>query len=739
MKSSFHTPTNVHPAPHVPPARLRPRLNAIAAAVRLALLAAPMLVAAQTTTLPRVNVSGSAAAPPLTAVTEDIAASPANVTVLGRKELDAKTITTYGDIFRGLTGVYVNEYGQGLVAYEIKFRGFTSGHGRDVAASLDGVPLNVTGSQHTNGYMDLATLIPELVDRVEVVRGPFSPYAGNHAVAGSVQMFTDRDAQSSVKATVDSFGRVRIVPIYATAAGPGNLLLALDATHGSAYTRQSNIDRVNLFTRYVLPLTNASAAVRFQSYRADAEAPGYLDLARIESGAIDRRDALNKGIGDTKRQQNLVFNYRSDDADGKLGDRFGWTSGLSANAYVVRDKRERFTNFDISLPSNSGTNIGAERDRLNQTGFDVRKVQSFKLGGWPSQLALGAQFNRERINALNFSADANRNALAPSASTPDTVGIDRNVLTTTKALYTQLQVQPLVALKLTAGLRYDHLDFTVNLRPQDDTYAAAVAAGLGPNVNASKGRVSPKLGVALNLFDAPNNSVDAYANYALGLKSPYAFSDFFSNLGSSSVVPDLALSTLRSAELGLQGGSKDGAMKWRAGVWDTRQEKEGQRTDAGVFLDFGTTTRRGFDVEGSVALSPSTRVFANYSAVRARSLTSAAGQNYLTNVPEWSGALGVQTAFISGAHRFDVSVEDSVVGPQAITADNTARGKTYNRLTARAAYSNAERKGASAFVSLVGYDKQYEETRFDFGGGAVGVSPRPKFEATVGVQFPFNF
>ena len=42
-------------------------------------------------------------------------------------------------------------------------------------------------------------------------------------------------------------------------------------------------------------------------------------------------------------------------------------------------------------------------------------------------------------------------------------------------------------------------------------------------------------------------------------------------------------------------------------------------------------------------------------------------------------------------------------------------------------------------MSLVGSDKQYEETRFDFGGGDVGESPQLTFEATVGVQFLFDF
>jgi outer membrane receptor for ferrienterochelin and colicin len=186
--------------------------------VAVALLMVSSLVAvaqqAPVSSLPTVEVIGATVRPSLTQITEDVQASPASVTVLGRKELEQKAITTYGDIFRGVTGVSVAEYGQGLVAYEIKFRGFTSGHGRDVAVYRDGMPLNVTGSQHTNGYMDLAQLIPELLDRVEIVRGPFSSYAGNPAVAGSMQLYTGKNVATSIKATVDNFGRLRVLPIF---------------------------------------------------------------------------------------------------------------------------------------------------------------------------------------------------------------------------------------------------------------------------------------------------------------------------------------------------------------------------------------------------------------------------------------------------------------------------------------------------------------------------------------------
>ena len=706
-------------------------------AVGAALLGMPLIVVAQSAaavqTLPDVEIRATAVAPPLTRITEDIAASPASVTVLGRKELDQKTITTYGDIFRGVTGVNVTEYGQGLVAYELKFRGFTSGHGRDVAGFLDGVPLNLTGSQHTNGYMDLAQLIPELVDRVEIVRGPFSVYAGNHAVAGSVQFYTDRRVPSMLKASVDSFGRTRILPVISTDIGSGTLLLAADATKGSAYTDQSDQSRLNLFSRYSFPMLNGTGAVRFQVYNAVADAPGYLDLAKVESGAIDRRDPLAKGIGDAKHQQNLVFNYRSDDAEGRSGFGSGWTSSV----YAVRDRRERYTFFDLTVPTNSTVPIGGERDRLHQAGLDLRKTSSFDLAGLPAQWTAGVQYNRENIDALNFTADADRHALLPSAAMPDTVGVDRKVLTTTRAVYAQVQFKPIEALKLTGGLRYDRIGFDVNLRPQDDAFAGASAVGLA-NIASTAARVSPKLGASLQVVDTGASTIELYGNYATGLKSPYAFSDFFANVATTSAVPDLALSTLRSYEAGLTGGAKDGSTRWRAGYWDTRQEKEGQRNDAGTFESFGTTTRRGFDVEASALVTSTVRAYANYSAVRARSLTAAPGQDYLTNVPKWIGTLGANAVLSTGLHRFDLTLEDSIVGPASVTAGNSLRTRSYNRLTARVAYGNASYKGLTGFVQLVGYDRPLEETQFDFGGGAVGISPRPRLSALIGIQYAFD-
>ena len=660
--------------------------------------------------LPNVEVSGERSRVPTTRVTQDIEAAPASTTVLDRKDLDRLSIASYGDMFRNVTGVFVNDYGQGLVSYEIKMRGFASGHGRDIAFSLDGVPLNITGSQHTNGLADLALVIAETVDRVEIVRGPFSATAGNHAVAGSVNFFTDRNTRSQVKVDVDSFGRVGVLPVYSGELGPGRLLMALDATKGKGYTEQSELRRTNLFVRYGLAVGAGLASVRLQHYDADADAPGYLNLGRIQSGLIGPRSAVSPGPGDAKKQTNLVLNYRSDDAEGKTGIASGW----SATAYAVRDDRRRWANYDPNTPVGTAPDLESERDKLDQKGLDVRKATAF---GEAAQLLVGMQFNDEKVDALLFFADANRQSVGDAS-----VAAQRDVNTRTTALFADFQLSPVRALKLQAGLRWDHINFDVALKPLDDAFG-------GPGGNRfsnTKSQLSPKLGVAWAIVegDAP---IELFANAARGLKSPYTYRDF-------NRLPDSNITPLTSYEVGLHGGTA--ATNWRASVWQTKQEKEALFNASNQFLGNQRTNRNGFDLEGRLALSQDLRLSANYSRVRARVLGQG-NNDRITGVPDWTAGVGVEGLLPSVVGRVEWSLNDTIVGPQPLLADDSASTQSYHRIGARVALTPVALPSAKFALAVTHYTRPYEETRFDAGGGEFGVAPKPRWKAMVTAQYTF--
>ena len=77
-----------------------------------------------------------------------------------------------------------NEGGDGH-AEQIFLRGFDAREGQDIEMRVNGDVINQAGNLHGNGYADLHFVIPELVQALRVVEGPYDPRQGNFAVAGS--------------------------------------------------------------------------------------------------------------------------------------------------------------------------------------------------------------------------------------------------------------------------------------------------------------------------------------------------------------------------------------------------------------------------------------------------------------------------------------------------------------------------------------------------------------------------
>ncbi|MGF1467389.1 MAG: TonB-dependent receptor domain-containing protein [Sandaracinaceae bacterium] len=70
-------------------------------------------------------------------------------------------------------------------AASIFLRGFDAEEGEDLEILLEGIPLNEPSQAHGHGYADTLVIIPELVQAVRVVAGPFDPSQGDFAVAGT--------------------------------------------------------------------------------------------------------------------------------------------------------------------------------------------------------------------------------------------------------------------------------------------------------------------------------------------------------------------------------------------------------------------------------------------------------------------------------------------------------------------------------------------------------------------------
>jgi TonB family protein len=77
-----------------------------------------------------------------------------------------------------------NEGGEGH-AEQIFLRGFDAREGQDIEMRVNGDVINQAGNLHGNGYADVHFVLPELVQSLHVIEGPYDPRQGNFAVAGS--------------------------------------------------------------------------------------------------------------------------------------------------------------------------------------------------------------------------------------------------------------------------------------------------------------------------------------------------------------------------------------------------------------------------------------------------------------------------------------------------------------------------------------------------------------------------
>jgi hypothetical protein len=115
-------------------------------------------------------------------------ASSATQGTVGAKELQDRPILRSGELLETVPGVIITQHAGGGKANQYFLRGFNLDHGTDFAVFIDDMPLNLPSHAHGEGYADMNTVIPELVQRVNYEKGPYYADVGNFGSAGSAHL-----------------------------------------------------------------------------------------------------------------------------------------------------------------------------------------------------------------------------------------------------------------------------------------------------------------------------------------------------------------------------------------------------------------------------------------------------------------------------------------------------------------------------------------------------------------------
>lgn len=660
-----------------------------------------------------VEVTGGATPVSKTELSTEATASPASVTLVGREYVARQAVTSYGDLLRPLAGVTVANFQLGGVGYGISMRGYVvTEHARDILFLIDGVPQNQGSNIQTNGYTDLNPLIPETLRRIEVTKGPFSPFYGDHALGGTIRFDTEDRLASSVSLTGGTYGFVRAVAIAALGSPDrtkGGGYVALEENRSDGYRDNGHDQRLNGLAKYSFPMAGGMGAVRVQAFSSQFGSANYLIQADVESGRTARRAALDPTDGGRTQQQNAVFTYRGNNTEQY------WT----ATAYV---QHHDFTRFRVGQNGTTRALTAQRKERGDQVwaGFDLRRTVVSTLAGVPVEYAAGVSFRGDDIDNTRFQTAGRAEIKQVQA---------RRVRTYTPAVYGLFQLKPTERLKLTLGARYDRLYYNITSEALDSDYP-------NKDLQPHPGVFSPKVGLAFSVSSA----VSVFANAARGFKAPSGYEENIEN-------PDLGVSRLSTYEVGLAGDDASGRLHGLVAAYRTEQTGEIQNDPvSGALLNYGKTLRQGIEGEGRYRFGEnpgSLAVFANYSVLQAVLRNGDAGTHYVLNAPRYVGALGLDFtagAASNAANQLTLSVYDQLQGPKHLNDDGSLESQAFQRVSGKLIFTRpAAYSGFRVFLETTFYpdgSRGLDEMSF-VTGGVLRTAPQPKATFSAGVRLPF--
>ena len=400
------------------------------------------------------------------------------------------------DILSVAPGMFVVQHAGGGKANQYFLRGFDADHGTDVALSVDGVPANMVSHGHGQGYADLNWVIPELVERIEVNKGPYLARHGDFATAGALELVTRRrldEYQLSIGA--GSFGTLRGFAGLSPELGEQtSALLAAElyATDGP-FERDEDLTRINLFTRLTRELDpRSSLELTLTHYSAAWNASGQIPLRAVRAGTLDRFGTLDTSDGGASSRSSAALRYSAEPSQG---------SELSLLAYAADYRLSLFSNFTFfSRDPENGDQIEQNDARL-VTGATAEYVFAHALGGMTFVSRAGADARRDHIdNALHY--DRARERLSDVVD----AGIDETRL----SIYAEEAITWTPFLRTLFGARLDRFNFDVDDRREDLTSLGTKSSGVRDSLI-----LSPKA----SLVVSPRTDWDVFLNFGYGFHS----------------------------------------------------------------------------------------------------------------------------------------------------------------------------------------------------------------------------
>ncbi|RON30131.1 TonB-dependent receptor [Pseudomonas lini] len=507
---------------------------------------------------------------------QDVASVPSTVTVHTREELDRNNVNSIKDLVRYEPGVSVGGAGQrsGLTGYNI--RGID---GDRVLTQVDGVQVpdgffNGPYAQTNRNYVD-----PEIVKRVEILRGPASVLYGSSAIGGAVSYYT-LDPDDIIKPGKEVGARLKTGYSSAddswltsgTVAGRtgefdgllhlsqrnGHETESYGETGGTGLNRSEanpeDVRTTNVLAKLGWNYTDDSRfGLTYEHYKDDRDTN--------QLSAVGGPFNAGRGFGfyksrtgnDTITRERFGLEH-SFGLDSTLADHIKWT----LNYQIAKTDQ---STEEIYAPSRTVLRTRETTYKDRQWVFDAQADKSFAIADTDHRITYGTTLKQNKVTGLRTGsgtcltvAGSCRTIGAASATDTLTAASDfPDPTINTYSLFAQDEIS-WNNWTFLPGARYDYTQLKPHITNEFLVTADQSGNGVVSDDTKTWHRLSPKFGTTYSF----NDNYTWYGQYAEGFRTPTAKALYgrFENLSGGYQVepnPDLKPEKSKSYETGLRG------------------------------------------------------------------------------------------------------------------------------------------------------------------------------------------
>ena len=304
-------------------------------------------------------------------------------------QVNAQPFSRPAEALEIVPGLIITQHSGEGKANQYFLRGFQLDHGTDLALFLDGMPLNMRTHGHGQGYADLNFLMPELLNTLEVKKGPYYADEGDFASAGTIRMtYVDRLPKSLFSVTAGSFDYKRLFGAKSFSLGPGDLLMAAEgAVYNGPWVRPDEMRKINAVAKWTEGTRDNGFTVTGMAYANRWYSTDQVPQRAIDIGLIPRNGTLDPSDGGNTSRFSLSARWAQSDA----------TTATKVEAYVVHSSLNLFNDFTYNLGQPDIGDQFRQFDRRTLAGVDARHAIRYDLSGIPTETRFGVQTRYDGI------------------------------------------------------------------------------------------------------------------------------------------------------------------------------------------------------------------------------------------------------------------------------------------------------------------------------------------------------